>query len=61
MIKISGKKIITKHDLSKPTIPARIALNCAEAKRLFGWEPKVALDDGIRRTMDWYKSNILIP
>ena len=61
MIKISGKKIITKHDLSKPTIPTRIALNCAEAKRLFGWEPKVALDDGIRKTMDWYKSNILIP
>ena len=61
IIKISGKNILTKNDTSKPTIPTRLALDCGEAKRIFGWEPKVSLDEGIRKTMDWHKSNIPVP
>ena len=61
IITISGKNIKIEYDMSKPTISTRIALNCQKAKQLFGWESKVALEDGIRKTMDWHKSNILIP
>jgi len=61
IITISGKNIKIKYDISKPTISTRIALNCQKAKQLFGWKPKVDLENGIRKTMDWHKANILIP
>jgi len=28
----------------------------ALAKRLLGWEPKVAFREGLKRTIDWYYS-----
>ena len=59
IISISGKNIKIEYDISKSTISNRIALKCQKKK--FGWESKVALEDGIRKTMDWHKSNILIP
>lgn len=58
IIKISGKKIKIEYDASKPTIPTKLSLDCSEAKRLFGWEPKVSLDEGILKTIEWHKSNI---
>ena len=54
----AGKKIKVEYDISKPTIPIKLSLDCSEAKRLFGWEPKVALDEGILKTIEWHKSNI---
>jgi nucleoside-diphosphate-sugar epimerase len=29
----------------------------AKARTLLGWEPKVHLEDGIRRTVDYFRSN----
>ncbi|WP_315857232.1 hypothetical protein [Rhodopirellula halodulae] len=29
----------------------------AKAKALLDWEPKVGLEDGLRKCVDWYKSN----
>ena len=46
------------HDLSKPTIPTSLFLNCNKAKKLLGWEAKVDLDEGIKKTLKWYKENI---
>ncbi len=28
-----------------------------KAKRLIGWEPKVSLEEGIRRTLEWFEEN----
>ena len=61
IVTFSGKSIIVKNDPSKPTIKTRVALDCGKAKRQFGWEPKVSLDEGILKTMDWHRSNIPIP
>jgi CDP-glucose 4,6-dehydratase len=30
-------------------------LSAAKAKRLLGWQPQVALDEGLRRTIVWYR------
>ncbi len=52
----SGKALRIEHDLGKPTIPASISLDCTRARQDLGWEPKVALADGISRTLDWYRA-----
>ena len=44
-----------KHDLSKPSINTSISLDCSKAKKILGWEPKYSLDEGIVKTIDWYK------
>jgi nucleoside-diphosphate-sugar epimerase len=44
------------HDLSKPSIPTSICLDCSKAKKLLGWSPKYSLDEGIIKTIDWYKN-----
>lgn len=28
-----------------------------KAKELLGWEPRIGFEDGLRRTIDWYKAN----
>ncbi|MEM3703175.1 MAG: NAD-dependent epimerase/dehydratase family protein [Candidatus Bathyarchaeia archaeon] len=41
-------------DTSKPTGVVSRALDITRAKELLGWEPKVSLEEGIRRTVEWY-------
>lgn len=55
IIAISKKKCKIFYDTLKPTIPTRIILDCQKAKKLFGWEPEVSLDQGIRKTLKWYQ------
>jgi len=31
--------------------------NNEKAKRLLGWSPKIGLDEGLERTIDWYKNS----
>ncbi len=41
----------------KPTQPGDVSQTYADinkAKRLLGFDPKVSIDDGLRRSMDWY-------
>jgi len=54
----SGKKLAIEHDLSQPTIKTSLFLDCGLAKSELGWEPKVGLDDGIARTIDWWREHI---
>jgi nucleoside-diphosphate-sugar epimerase len=41
-------------DTSKPTGVATRALDISRAKKLLDWEPKVHLEEGLRRTIQWY-------
>ena len=59
IIKHSGKELKIEHDLSKPTIPTSLFLDCSKAKKLLGWEPSIGIDDGIIKTIDWYKNNLI--
>ena len=58
IINCSGKSIEIEYDLSKPSIKTKLCLDITKAKNSLGWLPKVSLDEGIRKTMEWYKSNI---
>ncbi len=55
VIDISGKKIIVKHDLSKPQGVRGRNADITLVKKEVGWEPKVSLEEGLRRTYNWAK------
>ena len=64
-IKDLVRKVITNskrdlemvHDLSKPTVPTSLFLDCSKAKEELGWVPKHTLNEGIKKTLNWYKDN----
>lgn len=58
VIALSGKNLEIEYDLSKPTIPTSLWLDCAKAKNELGWEPRVGLDEGIVRTLNWWRENV---
>lgn len=55
----SGRDIRIEHDLSKPHLKTKLCLDTMKAKKSLGWIPKVSLDEGIQKTMEWYTANIL--
>lgn len=57
IVKYSGIDLEIVHDLSKPTIPTSLFLNCTKAKEILDWEPETTLDEGIVKTLNWYKNN----
>ena len=59
IISHSGKELKIEHDLSKPTIPTSLFLDCSKAKELIQWEPKISIDEGIKKTLQWYKENLM--
>jgi len=57
IIAASGKKLSIEYDTSKPTIKTSLCLDSSKARRELGWSPKVSLDEGIARTIEWWRAN----
>lgn len=55
IIVLSGRDLGIKFDTSKPVVNTSLCLDCTQARRLLGWEPQISLDEGIQRTLDWYR------
>ncbi len=53
---VTGYEGGIKHDTSKPDGTPRKLLDVGRLKAL-GWEAKIYLNEGIRKSYDWYKSN----
>jgi GDP-L-fucose synthase len=53
----SGNIVSIEHDLSRPSIKTKFCLDTTRAYQYFGWSPRVSLDEGIQKTIDWYRKN----
>lgn len=56
----SGKNIGIEFDITKPSIKTKICLDATKAKNLFGWSAKISIDEGIIKTLKWYKNNLKV-
>jgi nucleoside-diphosphate-sugar epimerase len=48
----------THFDRSKPDGQKRRCWKIGRAKELLGWTPTVGIDEGLRRTVEWYRSQL---
>jgi GDP-D-mannose 3',5'-epimerase len=56
IIKISGKVIRKKNDVSAPQGVRGRNANISLAKKVLGWQPKVTLEEGLTRTYKWIET-----
>jgi dTDP-glucose 4,6-dehydratase len=53
-------EVVTEGDRVRPekSEVGRLLANREKAQRLLDWEPNVSLEEGLRRTVDWVRSNL---
>ena len=51
----SGKPLSIEYDLDKPTIKTSFSLDNRRARERFGWQPEVTFEEGVRRTVAWWR------
>lgn len=47
---------LIRHVADRPGHDRRYAVDCTRLRRL-GWQPTVAFEEGLRRTVEWYRTN----
>jgi dTDP-glucose 4,6-dehydratase len=58
LLRLTGKPdTLLSYVKDRPGHDRRYALHCDKMEKEFGWKPEVPLDDGLRQTVEWYKSN----
>jgi len=55
IVKLSGKNTKVEFDTSKPDGQPRRNCDTTKAKEKIGFEAKITLEEGLRRTIEWYK------
>jgi len=53
LVKVSGKDVKVEYDLSKPQGVRGRNADITLARKVLGWEPKVSLEEGLRRLYNW--------
>src|SRR5437867_9695895 len=56
IVKLTGFKGKVRWDRSKPDGQPRRCLDTSKAERLFGFRARTSFDEGLRRTIEWYRS-----
>jgi dTDP-glucose 4,6-dehydratase len=58
ILQLTGKpERLLSYVQDRPGHDRRYALNCKKIETELSWKPKIALEDGLRQTIDWYKAN----
>lgn len=56
IVAASGRDLRIEYDTSQPTIATSLHLDCRQANAELGWQPRVPLDEGLGRTIAWWKA-----
>ena len=59
IVELTGSDSLIEHAALPADDPTRRCPDISLAREMFGWEPRVSLDDGLHRTIDWYRPIIL--
>ena len=54
--RLTGANVEERHGPAKPGEQQRSVLDTALARRVLGWAPRVALDEGLARTVEWFRT-----
>ena len=58
LLRLIGKpETLLSYVKDRPGHDRRYALHCDKMEKDLGWKPAVPLEEGLRRTIDWYKTN----
>lgn len=53
LVRISGKKIQIQYDVGKPEGDRGRRANFSKARKILGWQPRVDLQEGLKKVYDW--------
>ncbi|MGH7730091.1 MAG: dTDP-glucose 4,6-dehydratase [Candidatus Eiseniibacteriota bacterium] len=58
ILRLLGKPAtLIRHVEDRPGHDRRYALDCDKLRRLTGWARRIAFEEGLRETVDWYRSH----
>ncbi|MGH9572443.1 MAG: dTDP-glucose 4,6-dehydratase, partial [Candidatus Acidiferrales bacterium] len=58
ILRLMGKaETLLTYVTDRPGHDRRYALNCDKIERELGWKPTISLEDGLRRTIEWYRTH----
>lgn len=57
VVRLTGFKGAIEWDTTKPDGQPRRCLDVQRAQKLLGWKAQVGFEDGLKRTIDWYRAN----
>ncbi len=58
IVAASRRDLRIEHDPAGPSIKTSFALDSTRAAKVLGWQRQVSLDEGIARTVQWWRDNI---
>jgi nucleoside-diphosphate-sugar epimerase len=62
MMKMLGKEVAIECEEKRVRPPKselnKLICNNQKAKEMRGWQPKVSLDEGLEKTINWFKENL---
>lgn len=59
VIDISGRKLEIVYNPLAPSIPTNIKIDSSKAKYRMGWQSQITLDEGLKKTIIWFKENMI--
>jgi dTDP-glucose 4,6-dehydratase len=58
LLRVMGKpETLLTYVKDRPGHDRRYALTCDKMEKDLDWKPKISLDEGLRQTIDWYRTN----
>jgi GDP-L-fucose synthase len=58
VLRHAGRDPVIRWDASKPAGEARKVADTTRAREILGFAPRIGLDEGIRRTVAWYRAQV---